>query len=541
MEDFYFTDESDNASSFFEDPAAKVAKDIFGVATLYPWQRLVIANIMECAQRYEQGDLPQEDQDDFMNKGRQVVLLPTGAGKSMCFMVPSVLLNRPTLVVYPLLALMNDQLRRIEKAGLQAVLFRGQQTKEERQENFAKLRGGAKLILANPEVLQSGDLLNELSEFNIIHAAIDEAHCVSEWGDSFRPSYLELGKVLSRLNIPVITAFTATASPPVLSRVTQILFDGEKPYLMQSASDRQNIHYAVEYACAKEKRALQLAFTEKRPMVVFCGTRALSEKTARLFREFLPADEVRFYHAGLTKEEKTATEQWFFPHKSAVLCCTCAFGMGVDKSDIRTVVHLEPSPTAESYIQEAGRGGRDGSVAKAILLWSLDDAMKSEKFLSKSRESVLGKFAHTEKCRRQVLLDALGAEQAVCSGCDICDARENGTQIIRYAKDAHMVYRFIALYSGRWTKEQAAEKLCHIANRKVSPPMYEPQDFLDIIEQMTRKKIFYLVGKKKKKVYLRNYCGKKCYSVSSSESSAGFGGGGATTRFLPFGFGGFLR
>ena len=513
-------EEGDFLPNFYTDSAVKAAFDFFGVPSLYPWQRLVIANIMECAERFLSGNHEFEE-DDLMNKGKQVVLLPTGAGKSMCFMVPSVLLDKPTLIIYPLLALMTDQQRRIKKAGLDSVIFRGQQTKEEREENFAKIRAGTKLILANPEVLQTESLLEKLSEFNIIHAAIDEAHCVSEWGDTFRPSYLELGNVLKKLKIPVVTAFTATASPPVLNRMTEILFDGEKPYLMKSTSDRQNIHYSVKYTCAKEKTALKLAMTEKRPMVVFCGTRVLSEKTARFFREFLPADEVKFYHAGLSKEEKSFVEQWFFPHKNAILCCTCAFGMGVDKSDIKTVVHLEPSPTAEAYIQEAGRGGRDGSVAKAILLWSLEDSIKASAFPVKSRQRVLHRFAATDLCRRQVLLDALGGEEVVCSGCDLCDAREKGIKIKKYAEDVAFVYRFVALYSGRWTVDETAEILCKKMNRKTGlvPSLYETQDFLSIIEQLRKKKIFYVTRGKTKRLYLRNYKGKKSYSESSAESS----------------------
>lgn len=520
------------------DPAVAVAQDVFGVPSLYPWQRLVIANIMECEERHlahqaqsqpdpavlrdspvlrdsqapdggigEQGDDIQatdsdDQEDDIINRGRQVVLLPTGAGKSMCFMVPSQLLSGRTLIIYPLLALMSDQLRRIQQAGLKAVLFRGQQTEEERADNFRRLDAGAKIILANPEVLQSERLLERLATYNIVHAAIDEAHCVSEWGDSFRPSYLTLGTVLTKLHIPVITAFTATASAPVLQRVTEILFAGQPPYLMKSTSDRQNIHYSVVYTSIKEKTALQLAIQEQRPLIVFCGTRAKSESTARLFREVFPADQVRFYHAGLTKEEKTATEQWFFPHQSAILCCTCAFGMGIDKSDIRTVIHLEPSPTAEAYIQEAGRGGRDGSPTKAILLWSPEDEARSRQHPEGSRGRVLGDFAQGHQCRRQVLLDALGGEEAACSGCDFCDARESGQKLNTNATDISAALQFIRKNRNRWTVEQMAERLRHQANKKSPEAIYEPQDFITLIQELKKQGRVVLRGLKTKQVGL---------------------------------------
>lgn len=520
------------------DPAVAVAQDVFGVPSLYPWQRLVIANIMECEERHlahqaqsqpapavlrdspvlrdsqvtdgdigEQGDDIQatdsdDQEDDIINRGRQVVLLPTGAGKSMCFMVPSQLLSGRTLIIYPLLALMSDQLRRIQQAGLEAVLFRGQQTEEERADNFRRLDAGAKIILANPEVLQSERLLERLATYNIVHAAIDEAHCVSEWGDSFRPSYLTLGTVLTKLHIPVITAFTATASAPVLQRVTEILFAGQTPYLMKSTSDRQNIHYSVVYTSIKEKTALLLATQEQRPLIVFCGTRAKSESTARLFREVFPADEVRFYHAGLTKEEKTATEQWFFPHQSAILCCTCAFGMGIDKSDIRTVIHLEPSPTAEAYIQEAGRGGRDGSPTKAILLWSPEDEARSRQHPEGSRGRVLGDFAQGHQCRRHVLLDALGGEEAACSGCDFCDARESGQKLNTTATDISAALQFIRKNRNRWTVEQMAERLRHQANKKSPEAIYELQDFITLIQELKKQGRVVLRGLKTKRVGL---------------------------------------
>lgn len=517
LETPFVYDAADEQENFFVDQVAETAKKIFGVPSLYPWQRLVIANIMESTEaikgRVE--DISLQEENDIVNKGKQVVLLPTGAGKSLCFMVPGLLLENPTLIIYPLLALMSDQLRRIEEKGLKVAIFRGQQSQEEREENFKKLDSGAKFILANPEILNSEKILQRLKKYNIIHAAIDEAHCVSEWGDSFRPSYLELGRIIQFLEIPVVTAFTATASAPVLKRITEILFNGERPYLMQSSSDRQNIHYSVHYVGAKEKAALQLALTMERPILVFCGTRKKSEQTARLFREFIPKDEVRFYHAGLTKDEKNSTEKWFFPHQRGILCCTCAFGMGVDKSDIRTVIHLEPSPTAEAYIQEAGRGGRDGKPVRAILLWSQEDSTKSKKFSLESRERVLANFAESKTCRRQILLNALNGEQATCSGCDICDSKENGGKIIAYGKDEKIVGNFLCRYSGRWTKEQAAQELYKISKGSSKNLMYEKQDFLRIINYSLTKGIFKLKGRKEKRIYFSGFIRKKIYSSFS--------------------------
>ena len=346
-----------------KDYVTEEAKKAFGITYLYPWQRIVIGNILE----------PDE------NNNRQIVLLPTGAGKSLCFLTPALLLKGPTLVIYPLLALMSDQKRRMQEGNLKCVEFRGGQSEEERNLNFETIKQGAQIILANPEVLQSQTLVERLSHCNIQHIAIDEAHCVSEWGDSFRPSYLALGKIIDKINPPVVTAFTATASPPVLDRISEILFHG-KSHVVKSDFDRPNIHYYVRNAYAKKREAFRLAVTEQKPLIIFCGTRAKSEDMARELSEYLGRDKVRFYHAGLEREEKTEVEKWFYGKTDAVLCCTVAFGMGVDKKDIHTVIHLEPSANAENYLQESGRAARDGSIGKALLLWSPEDSVHFSRY-----------------------------------------------------------------------------------------------------------------------------------------------------------------
>ena len=448
--------DEEETSKLNSDPILQTAQKAFGINYLYPWQRLVIANILdavsaqenssELEKKLENGEISRQEfyetlfDQDGINRGRQIVLLPTGAGKSMCFLVPAILLNGPTLVLYPLLALMSDQERRMIDGGIPSVIFRGGQTEKEREENFIRLKdktNPAKVIIANPEVLQSEELVEKLSQVGIKHIAIDEAHCVSEWGDTFRPSYINLGNVIKKLNNPVVTAFTATASPTVLERVAEILFEG-RAHIVRSESDRPNIHYHVVKAEAKEKQVINLVEKNEKPLIVFCSSRKRTENMARSLSEIFGYDKVKFYHAGLEREEKTKIEKWFFPKTDAILCATCAFGMGVDKKDIKTVIHLDAPPTAESYIQEAGRGGRDGSVANAILVWSEEDTRKAMKFNVGSRERVLSEFALTKECRRQVLLDALGGEKAVCAGCDNCD----GTSV-PYDKDLETALKIV--------------------------------------------------------------------------------------------------
>lgn len=333
------------------DIVGKTAFENFGIKYLFPWQRMVIANILEAySLQKENIDLSSTTETDSFCKGKQIVLLPTGAGKSLCFQIPALLLDGPSMIIYPLLALMTDQQRRMEEGKLKCVVFRGGQSKEEQIENFDKIKNGTKIILANPEILENDFLLEELSKLNIKHIAIDEAHCVSEWGNSFRPAYLNLGKVIEKISPPLVTAFTATASPSVLENVSEILFNG-RAHILRSESDRQNIHYFVKYAAAKKKEALYLSKTESRPMIIFCETRSNSEDMCRELNMAYGYEISRFYHAGLEKSEKEETEKWFFNSKDGILCATCAYGMGVDKKDIHTVIHLEASTTAEAYIQ----------------------------------------------------------------------------------------------------------------------------------------------------------------------------------------------
>jgi len=492
--------DTDQASAF-PDPVAAAAQAAFGIRYLFPWQRLVIANILDAVEAVREsrlGEVRRAKVDDGLNvsphlpngelsdddlvdedgaaRGRQIVLLPTGAGKSLCFQVPALLLTRQTLVIYPLLALQGDQARRMAESGLEAVLFRGGQDAAERRRLFARLEGTdgqppARLIIANPEVLAAGEVLERISARKIDHLAIDEAHCVSEWGDSFRPAYLELGKLIERLDPPAVTAFTATASPEVLARVAEVLYGGTA-HLVRGDSDRPNIAYEVYRCRAKDAALVREAKRRPRPLVVFCSTRGGTERVARRLRVALGDEDIRFYHAGLQREEKTAVETWFHGHPNAILCATCAWGMGVDKKDVRTVIHRDVPPTAEAYVQEAGRGGRDGGDARAILLWSPEDAKRIDRLADSERRraEALRRFAESGKCRRQVLLEALGdpkagpeapaGESVACSGCDVCEGKAQSR-----AGDETLVLRFIERNDRALTRQEAVAELCAAGNR----------------------------------------------------------------------------
>lgn len=483
---------------FDADSAVRAAREGFHVSYLFPWQRIVIANILDGETSLRESpqfleNASQEEKDDFYH-GRQVVLLPTGAGKSMCFLVPALLLEGATLVIYPLLALMSDQKRRMEEAGIRCVVFKGGQTAEEREQNFKALsdkKNPAKVIIANPEVLCSQNLLEELSKVKISHISIDEAHCVCEWGDTFRPSYLELGRVIKTLGVRLVTAFTATASKTVLDRIGEILFDGNY-HLVRGASDRENIHYAVKYAYAKKKAALELALTMKKPLIIFCGSRRRTEEMAHVCSEYFGHEKTRFYHAGLTREEKSNVEEWFFRSKDGILAATCAYGMGVDKSDIASVIHLDAPEHLENFIQEAGRAGRNGDNVNSVLIWNHADFARWKKAKPESRERALGDFAMSKTCRRQMILDYLGGEEVPCSGCDICDAKAENQKISYSASDAQLAFNFIKKNRRLYTRQEAVHELTELYNRKnlkiFGINVWDTKDTAEILAQLFSEK-----------------------------------------------------
>jgi len=444
-----------------EDSLTSAVKNLFGLSYLFPYQRLVITNILEVASA--------DDSSDRESCGKQIVILPTGAGKSLCFQLPAMLIEGITLVIYPILSLMADQQRRLTERGFSPVMIRGGQSKEERDEIWQKLESGqSKFIIANPEVLLTAQVKERLEKIKIIHAVIDEAHCVSEWGESFRPSYLEIGTIINSLNPPLVTAFTATASAPVLEKIKRYIFGGTSVNQIAGNPDRPNIYYSAKGCINRDLAVRDLLIKNSRPAIVFCSSRPGTEKLAHYLRGEIKEmgydwhNEIRFYHAGLSREEKAETEKWLLKNSKAVLCSTCAFGMGVDKADVRTVIHRDCPPSIEAYLQESGRAGRDGEQSKAILLWGPEDEIalaRTKNEADKKRLLALFNYAKdTEHCRRHSLLAMLNYDsdgetpEKLC--CDVCEKEADG----RLREEASIL-NFFRKNKRRFTKSEAAEVL----------------------------------------------------------------------------------
>ncbi|MCL2440356.1 MAG: RecQ family ATP-dependent DNA helicase [Treponema sp.] len=458
----------------------ETAKNLFGVSYLFPYQRLVITNILEAASAADSSEKEtyhsaNDYHSDRETLGRQIVILPTGAGKSLCFQLPAMMINGITLVIYPILSLMADQQRRLQERGFSPVLLRGEQNAEERGEIWQKLENReAKFIIANPEVLLTRNVKEKLKNLKIIHIVIDEAHSVSEWGESFRPAYLEIGNIINEINPPLVTAFTATASAPVLEKIKKYIFAETEVNQIIGNPDRPNISYSAKGCINRDLAVRDLLLTNSRPAIVFCSSRPGTEKLTHYLHYELKEmkydwfNEIRFYHAGLNKQERAETEKWFLNNKNAVLCATCALGMGIDKADIRTVIHRDSAPSVEAYLQESGRAGRDGKQSNAVLLWGPDDetAIKRCKTdIDRERLNVLLKYARDNKsCRRHSLLTLLnydsGGEVPEDICCDVCNPSEYGNRTdCTTLREELTVLNFFRKNKRRFTREEAASVL----------------------------------------------------------------------------------
>lgn len=427
-----------------DDPAARIAAEVFGIPYLFPWQRLIIAAVLDAAAPVPEG---LESPEPL----RRIAVLPTGAGKSLCWMLPALMIRGITVTVFPLLALMADQERRLREAGVPAVLLRGGLTGDERRKVWDTLeRGEAEIVLVNPEVLQVPETARRLTALKPRFLVVDETHTVSQWGESFRPACAEIGRFTEQWNPAAVLALTATAGPLIRERISALLFNGEPPTEALADPDRPAVRYGVLPSLSPMHTLERLVRTESRPAIVFGPTRSSVQRAARILRRRLGGDNIRFYHAGLSRDEKRRLEEWFFSSTDGVLCATCAYGLGVDKPDIRTVIHLAPPSSVEAYLQESGRASRDGKGAKAWLIWAAHEGMNSlgdpgagpegggeggawsgeaapegdsggPEALARARRAAMIRYAaSTTRCRREMLLEALGIEARDCSGCDIC-------------------------------------------------------------------------------------------------------------------------
>jgi RecQ family ATP-dependent DNA helicase len=371
-----------------------------------------------------------------------LVVMPTGGGKSLCYQLPGLATEDLTIVVSPLIALMNDQWRRLTAAGHPVAMISSGMSAEAARGALDQVRSGAaRIVYCSPERFASTVFLDALAQRRIDLMAVDEAHCVSEWGHDFRPDYLRLPEVAERLGRPTVMACTATATKAVAAEIVA-RFGLREPLQVRSGFDRPNLSFDVVQLEGNGSKARRLALLEagladpeNRPAIVYCGTRRDTDEVAQSLRE--SGLRALGYHAGMESEDRTETQRRFMAGEVEVIVATNAFGMGVDKADVRSVWHMAIPTSLEAYYQEAGRGGRDGLPARAVLLAMRADLGRLVRFIEQrdpeltiARERgwrdyrTIKSFIYEDRCRRRSVLDHFGDREAgrpLGRCCDVCD------------------------------------------------------------------------------------------------------------------------
>ncbi|MBI4972145.1 MAG: DNA helicase RecQ [Candidatus Omnitrophica bacterium] len=374
-------------------------------------------------------------QEDIIHdalSGRDVfVLLPTGGGKSLCFQLPALVRPGLTVVVSPLIALMKDQVNALQVSGVAATFLNSSLDAEESRERLRGLHYGEyRLLYVAPERLMLSGFLSDLKKWNVTLIAVDEAHCVSEWGHDFRPEYRELAKLREHFpNVPMM-ALTATATSRVRVDIINHL-QLNAPGIYTASFNRPNLIYRIESKNSGYDQVLKFLKQRKHDSgIIYCQSRKSTESLA----EWLVEEGIRAkpYHAGLETDERSKNQDLFLRDEVEVICATIAFGMGINKSNVRFVIHYDLPKNIEGYYQETGRAGRDGLVSECLLFFSAGDMAKQFHFIEQKTDAKerqiardqlmqMVRYAESTECRRRVLLGYFGEKFGNAEGCGACD------------------------------------------------------------------------------------------------------------------------
>ncbi|CAN5399751.1 DNA helicase RecQ [soil metagenome] len=373
----------------------------------------------------------QEDIIQSILSGRDtVVLMPTGGGKSVCFQIPALMLSGLTVVVSPLIALMKDQVGALHMNGVQAAFYNSTQTgREQRDIEDDCVRGKLKLLYVSPEKLLSESFLNFLKRISISLFAIDEAHCISSWGHDFRPEYTQLHILKEQFPTVPTIALTATADKLTRHDIATKLGMVD-PAIFVSSFNRKNLSLQVLPGQNRIQQILRLL--QQKPDtsgIIYCLSRKSTESLAAKLQE--KGFKAAFYHAKMDPDDRSKTQEAFLRDDVRIMCATIAFGMGIDKSNVRWVIHYNMPKNIESFYQEIGRAGRDGAAAQTVLFYSFADVATYKEMLAENSPANLGlqlaklermqQYADAHTCRRQILLSYFSEElPEPCGNCDVC-------------------------------------------------------------------------------------------------------------------------
>ncbi len=388
-----------------------ILKDVFGFDGFRPGQEEAI--------------------DALLSGGHVLAIMPTGSGKSLCYQIPALALGGLTIVVSPLVALMQDQVAALRLAGVAAETINSSRS---RDDNIAAWRraasGELRILYMAPERLMTEPMLAALAKRDIKLIAIDEAHCVSQWGPAFRPEYRALSKLADLFPQTPIIALTATADEVTRADIALQLF-GNRVETMVQGFDRPNIRLTVEAKHNSSRQLIDFIARHKGASgIVYCLSRKKTEKMAALLAE--NGVNALAYHAGMDKDAREANQNRFMSEQGVVMVATIAFGMGIDKPDVRFVFHTDLPGSLEAYYQEIGRAGRDGGPAEAHMLFGLEDIRMRRVFIDQedagedrkrrehARLNMLLAYCEATRCRRQLLLQYFGEASEPCGNCDVC-------------------------------------------------------------------------------------------------------------------------
>ena len=398
--------------------AQQILRATFGFDAFRPGQTEIVAAILD---------------------GRDVLaVMPTGSGKSLCYQLPALLRDGLTVVVSPLIALMRNQVAQLCGYGVAAAALNSANDPDQNWSVIDRLaRGELRLLYVAPERLVRADTLDLLKRAKVAMLAVDEAHCISQWGHDFRPEYAALGAVQAELGDVQTVAFTATADAATRSDIVERLF-GRPPAVFVHGFDRPNLRLAMQAKIGSRNQVVDFIKDHRRQSgIVYCASRRKTEKLA----EYLGQDGINAlpYHAGMEPGARSRNQDVFLQEDGVVMVATIAFGMGIDKPDVRFVVHADMPANIESYYQEIGRAGRDGLPADTLTLYGMGDirlrrlqiddseAANEQKRVDRQRLNALVSLCESPRCRRQTLLAYFGETVAPCGNCDFCC---DGAQVI---------------------------------------------------------------------------------------------------------------